>query len=137
MKVLIINTNRHNQPFPVMPLGACMGGGKLRTCRPPSSMLDFHVRADPFSALRSNLTDNHFRGRLSIRNIDNNVCAAPSFFRKTFLILYETYGNILEAKNRKLVGLPSGSCLKNTALFQRPTMPSSADGDMFCHKTSL
>ena len=81
MKVLIINTNRHNQPFPVMPLGACMVAEALEHAGHLVSMLDFMFEADPFLALRSNLTDNHFDVvGLSIRNIDNNDMRSPEFF---------------------------------------------------------
>ena len=99
MRVLIINTNRHNQPFPVMPLGACIVAEALEQAGHRVSILDFMFEADPFSALRSNLTDNHFDVvGLSIRNIDNNDMRSPEFFLEGLPNLVRNIRKYSEAK---------------------------------------
>lgn len=81
MKVLIINTNRHNQPFPVMPLGACMVAEALEQAGHKVRMLDFMFETSPLSALYRELLDCRFDIiGLSIRNIDNNDMRSPQFF---------------------------------------------------------
>ena len=81
MNVLIVNTNCHNQPFPVMPLGACMVAGALEQAGHRVQMLDFMFEADPIAALRRKLTCCRFDiVGLSIRNIDNNDMRSPQFF---------------------------------------------------------
>src|SRR5664279_558036 len=81
MNVLVINTNRHDQPFPVMPLGACMVAEALEQAGQRVRMIDFMFEADPISALRRNLKDSRFDVvGLSVRNIDNNDMRSPEFF---------------------------------------------------------
>jgi radical SAM superfamily enzyme YgiQ (UPF0313 family) len=98
MKVLVINTNRHYQPFPVMPLGACMVAEALEQSGHQVSMLDFMFEADPISALRRNLTDSRFDVvGLSIRNIDNNDMRSPEFFLEGLPCLVQTIRRLSEA----------------------------------------
>lgn len=81
MNVLLVNTNRHNQPFPVMPLGACMVAEAVERAGHRVQMLDFMFEPYPANALRRKLTGGRFDiVGLSIRNIDNNDMRSPQFF---------------------------------------------------------
>jgi radical SAM superfamily enzyme YgiQ (UPF0313 family) len=99
MKVLVINTNRYNHPFPVVPLGACMVAEALVQAGHQVSMLDFMFEADPISALRRNLTDSRFDVvGLSVRNIDNNDMRSPEFFLEGLPGLVRSIRELSEAK---------------------------------------
>jgi radical SAM superfamily enzyme YgiQ (UPF0313 family) len=99
MNVLIVNTNRHNQPFPVMPLGACMVAGAVERAGHRVQMLDFMFEADPISALRRKLTGCRFDiVGLSIRNIDNNDMRSPKFFIEGLPDLVHTIRELSEAR---------------------------------------
>ena len=99
MKVLVINTNRYNHPFPVVPLGACMVAEALVQAGHQVSMLDFMFEADPISALRRNLTDSRFDVvGLSARNIDNNDMRSPEFFLEGLPGLVRSIRELSEAK---------------------------------------
>ena len=83
MKVLIVNTNRHRYPFPVMPLGACMVAEAVEQAGHDVAVLDLMFEADPAGALRRGLIAGQYDIiALSIRNIDNNDMRSPLFFLK-------------------------------------------------------
>jgi len=99
MNVLVINTNRHDQPFPVMPLGACMVAEALEQAGHRVRMIDFMFEADPISALRRNLKDSRFDVvGLSIRNIDNNDMRSPEFFLEGLPDLVQNIRELSAAK---------------------------------------
>ncbi len=101
MKVLLINTNRHDQPFPVMPLGACMVAEAIEHSGHEVSMLDFMFEPDPGTALRRKLLESRFDVvGLSVRNIDNNDMRAPEFFIDG---LPDVVKNIRELSEAKIV----------------------------------
>ena len=81
MKVLLINTNRHDQPFPVMPLGVCMVAEAVEQAGHEVRVLDLMFQADAAISLRRALLSDHSDiVGLSIRNIDNNDMRSPVFF---------------------------------------------------------
>jgi radical SAM superfamily enzyme YgiQ (UPF0313 family) len=81
MKVLIVSTNRHDLPFPVIPLGACMVADAARTAGHQVRLLDCMFLSDPVQAVKSALAaDPPDVVALSLRNIDNNDMLSPSFF---------------------------------------------------------
>jgi radical SAM superfamily enzyme YgiQ (UPF0313 family) len=83
MKVLIVNTNRHSRPFPVMPLGACMVAEAVEQAGHDAVVLDLMFEANPQRALRRELIAGRYDIiALSIRNIDNNDMRSPVFFLK-------------------------------------------------------
>jgi radical SAM superfamily enzyme YgiQ (UPF0313 family) len=99
MNVLVINTNRHDQPFPVMPLGACMVAEALEQAGHRVRVIDFMFEADPLSALRRNLKDSRFDVvGLSIRNIDNNDMRSPEFFLEGLPDLVQNIRELSAAK---------------------------------------
>ena len=99
MNVLVINTNRHDQPFPVMPLGACMVAEALEQAGHRVRVIDFMFEADPISALRRNLKDSRFDVvGLSIRNIDNNDMRSPEFFLEGLPDLVQNIRELSAAK---------------------------------------
>ncbi len=99
MNVLIINTNQHNQPFPVMPLGACLVADALERTGHRVQMLDFMFETNPISALHHKLSGRHFDiVGLSIRNIDNNDMRSPRFFLKGLPHLVQAIRELSEAK---------------------------------------
>lgn len=81
MNFLIINTNRCSQPFPVMPLGACIAAEAAEKAGHKVHMLDLAFKTDPVAVLRKTLAGMHVDAvGLSIRNIDNNDMRNPVFF---------------------------------------------------------
>jgi radical SAM superfamily enzyme YgiQ (UPF0313 family) len=81
MKVLLINTNQHDQPFPVMPLGVCMVAEAVEQAGHKVKVLDLMFQADAAASLRRELLSDRFDiVGLSIRNIDNNDMRSPVFF---------------------------------------------------------
>jgi len=81
MNVLIISTNRHLLPVPVMPIGACIVAEAAALAGHSVRLLDLMFEKDPIrkieDALRSRPPD--VIG-LSVRNIDNNDMQNPVFF---------------------------------------------------------
>lgn len=81
MDVLIICTNRHNHPAPVIPYGACMVAEAAAREGHRVRLLDLMFRRDPLQAVESALKSFHpdVIG-LSVRNLDNNDMQAPVNF---------------------------------------------------------
>ena len=132
MNVLIVNTNRHNQPFPVMPLGACMVAGAVAQAGHWVQMLDFMFEADPISALRRKLTGYRFDiVGLSIRNIDNNDMRSPKFFIEGLPDLVHTIRELSEA--RIVIGVDKGAqaLLKIANVKQDSGVVDTNDKDAF------
>ncbi len=81
MEVLIISTNRHNHPAPVIPYGACIVADATVREGHRASFLDLMFQSDPITAIEA-----AFRRcspdviGLSIRNLDNNDMQAPASF---------------------------------------------------------
>jgi radical SAM superfamily enzyme YgiQ (UPF0313 family) len=81
MKVLIVSTNKYQQPIPVMPLGACMVAEAAKNAGHEVTFLDFMFASDPEMELRKNLSENNFDVvGLSFRNLDNNEIQNPLSF---------------------------------------------------------
>ncbi|MEW5746498.1 MAG: radical SAM protein [Nitrospirota bacterium] len=83
MNVLIVNTNRHTMPVPVMPVGACMVADAAARAGHEVRFLDCAFEKDPLRALARELGKSvpDVVG-LSIRNIDNNDVHNPTCFIK-------------------------------------------------------
>ena len=81
MNVLIINTNRNQNPMPVMPLGACMVAEATAREGHTVQLLDLMFCRSPVRAVHDALTRQQpdLVG-LSIRNIDNNDMQHPEFY---------------------------------------------------------
>ncbi|MDI6854979.1 MAG: cobalamin-dependent protein [Deltaproteobacteria bacterium] len=81
MEVLIISTNRHKHPVPVMPYGACLAAEAAAREGHGVRLLDLLFEPDPLAAVKAAI-----RARspdiigLSIRNLDNNDMQAPEDF---------------------------------------------------------
>jgi radical SAM superfamily enzyme YgiQ (UPF0313 family) len=81
MKVLLVNTNRVKNPFPVVPGGACMVAESAQERGHDVSFLDLLFTSQPQRALEREL----LRLRpdvvgFSVRNVDNNNMRRPGFF---------------------------------------------------------
>lgn len=81
MNVLIINTNRNQNPMPVMPLGACMVAEATARAGHEVQLLDLMFSRSPVRSVREALARQQpdLVG-LSIRNIDNNDMQHPEFY---------------------------------------------------------
>jgi radical SAM superfamily enzyme YgiQ (UPF0313 family) len=99
MNVLIINTNRHTLPVPVMPVGACMVADAAARAGHAVRFLDMAFEKDPLSALPKELrrTSPDVVG-LSIRNIDNNDMHNPTCFVKGLRSLIVTIRDMTTAR---------------------------------------
>lgn len=83
MNVLIINTNRHTLPVPVMPVGACMVADAAARAGHEVRFLDLAFEKDSLGALVQELRrKSPDVVGLSIRNIDNNDMHNPVCFIK-------------------------------------------------------
>lgn len=83
MNTLIISANCSKQPFPVMPIGACIVAEAVKNAGYSVRLLDLMFCNDPLPAVISEL--NRVKPDvvgLSIRNIDNNDMKNPSAFFK-------------------------------------------------------
>ncbi len=81
MNILIIATNRHANPVPVMPLGACMVAEATEAAGYNVRLLDLMFAKDPIAATEKVL--DQFKPdliALSVRNLDNNDSQEPIFF---------------------------------------------------------
>lgn len=90
MNVLIIGTNRSRQPFPVMPLGACIVAEAAEQAGHNVRLLDLMFCRNPVHALECELSraTPDLVG-LSLRNIDNNDMHHPIAFFKDVLRLID------------------------------------------------
>ncbi len=81
MKVLIISTNRHPLPVPVMPIGACVVAEAAESAGHTVRVVDLMFEKNPSQAAELALDDMKpdVIG-LSVRNIDNNDMQNPVFF---------------------------------------------------------
>jgi radical SAM superfamily enzyme YgiQ (UPF0313 family) len=81
MNVLLIATNRHRHPMPVMPFGACIVAEAAAGAGHRVRLLDLMFVADPQRAVAEAFDDwtPDVIG-LSVRNIDNNDMTQPSFY---------------------------------------------------------
>ena len=81
MKVLLVSANRHRQPMPVIPYGACLVAEAAQAAGHEVHFLDLMFQADPSKILRDTLTrvKPEIVG-LSVRNIDNNDMLFPKGF---------------------------------------------------------
>jgi radical SAM superfamily enzyme YgiQ (UPF0313 family) len=81
MNILIVSTNRHFLPVPVMPAGACIVARAAEQAGHRVMVLDLMFRKDPFAAVSWAIdTVRPDVIGLSIRNIDNNDIQNPRFF---------------------------------------------------------
>jgi len=83
MNTLIISSNRSKQPFPVMPIGACIAAEAAEKAGIGVRLLDLMFCKDPLLAVEFEID----RAKpdvvgLSIRNIDNNNMGNPAAFFK-------------------------------------------------------
>jgi radical SAM superfamily enzyme YgiQ (UPF0313 family) len=91
MNILIVNTNRHDHPFPVMPFGACMVAEAVEKAGHSVHMIDFMFEDDPHALMRRTLEDSRYDIiGLSIRNIDNNDMRSPEFFLEEIPSMMQT-----------------------------------------------
>jgi len=81
LDVLIVCTNRHHYPAPVMPYGACLVAEAAEREGHRVRLLDLMFQRDPFKALKAALQDfSPDVVGLSVRNLDNNDMQAPVAF---------------------------------------------------------
>ncbi len=98
MKVLIISTNRHRFPVPVIPVGACVVAEAARKAGHEVRLLDMMFEKDPLKAVHRELT--HRRPEvigLSVRNIDNNNMHSPVFFLSELVPVIKTIRTLSSA----------------------------------------
>jgi len=90
MKVLIISTNRKQQPMPVMPLGACMVAEAASVAGHAVQLLDLMHCRSPLAAVKEALARQppEVVG-ISLRNIDNNDMQHPEFYPAELLPLLQ------------------------------------------------
>ncbi len=81
MNVLIISSNRHSLPVPVIPTGACIVAEAAERSGHRVRVLDLMFSKDPLAAVTRALRESEpdVIG-LSLRNIDNNDIQNPLFF---------------------------------------------------------
>lgn len=98
MKVLIISTNRHPLPVPVMPIGACIVAEAAESAGHTVKVVDLMFKKNPLQSVELALDDikPDVIG-LSVRNIDNNDMQNPVFFVKDLIPLIETVRRKSEA----------------------------------------
>lgn len=91
VNTLIVITNRHSNPTPVMPLGACLVAEAVERAGHGVQVLDLMFEQYPLQALESELnkTNPDIVG-LSIRNIDNNDMQHPVAFFKDLAPIVKT-----------------------------------------------
>ena len=81
MNILIISTNQSKQPFPVMPVGACIIAEAAEKAGHKVRLLDLMFCEDPLHAITSELQRSEYDLiGLSVRNIDNNDMKSPVEF---------------------------------------------------------
>jgi len=81
VNILLISTNRNKQPFPVMPLGACIVAEAAEKAGHRVRLLDLMFCEDPLPILASELQECEYDViGLSVRNIDNNDMKSPVEF---------------------------------------------------------
>jgi len=81
VNILLISTNRNKQPFPVMPLGACIVAEAAEKAGHRVRLLDLMFCEDPLPILASELQECEYDViGLSVRNIDNNDMKSPAEF---------------------------------------------------------
>jgi radical SAM superfamily enzyme YgiQ (UPF0313 family) len=91
MNILIISTNRHQFPVPVIPMGACVVAEAAQKAGHEVRLLDMMFEKDPLKAIHRELT--HRRPEvigLSVRNIDNNNMQSPVFFLRELVTVIRT-----------------------------------------------
>jgi radical SAM superfamily enzyme YgiQ (UPF0313 family) len=81
MNVLLINANREQMPWPVVPIGLCLVASALRRAGHDVDLLDLAFSGDPFADTRARVE----RRRpamvgISVRNLDNCNFEAPIFY---------------------------------------------------------
>lgn len=83
MRTLVISSNRHLSPTPVMPLGACLVAEAAERAGHAVDLLDLMFERDPAQAItdRIRAVQPEIIG-LSIRNIDNNDLRHPAAFHR-------------------------------------------------------
>jgi radical SAM superfamily enzyme YgiQ (UPF0313 family) len=81
MNVLMVSTNRHFLPVPVMPAGACVVAHAAERAGHRVRVLDLMFQKDPMGAVAQAMDETRpdVVG-LSVRNIDNNDIQNPRFF---------------------------------------------------------
>jgi radical SAM superfamily enzyme YgiQ (UPF0313 family) len=90
MNILILSTNRHCLPVPVMPAGACIVAHAAEQAGHRVTVLDLMFRKDPFAAVsRAIDTMRPDVIGLSVRNIDNNDIQNPRFFVRDIVPLVD------------------------------------------------
>jgi radical SAM superfamily enzyme YgiQ (UPF0313 family) len=90
MNVLIIATNRHRHPMPVMPLGACIVAEAAAEAGHRVRLLDLMFARSPDQAVAAAIEE--WRPEaigLSVRNIDNNDMMQPAFYPPELLPIIE------------------------------------------------
>jgi hypothetical protein len=81
MNVLIIATNRHRHPMPVMPLGACIVAEAAAEAGHRVRLLDLMFARSPEQAVAAAIDEWQPEAiGLSVRNIDNNDMVQPAFY---------------------------------------------------------
>ncbi len=107
MKVIIISTNRHRHPMPVMPLGACIVAEAAQAAGHRVKLLDSMFCDNPVGVLKTELraTKPDIVG-LSIRNIDNNDMQNPVEFFSDLIPLVD-----IIRKNSQAPIVPGGSAI--------------------------
>ncbi|MFO0754093.1 MAG: cobalamin-dependent protein [Thermodesulfovibrionales bacterium] len=91
MDILLISTNRHASPAPVVPFGACCVAGAAEKAGHTVRLLDLMFARDPlWEAEREVTVRKPDVIGLSVRNIDNNDMQEPAFFIRELVPLAET-----------------------------------------------
>ncbi|MCC6347559.1 MAG: cobalamin-dependent protein [Nitrospirales bacterium] len=98
MDILLISTNRHAFPAPVVPLGACRVADAAERAGHTVRLLDLMFTRDPLGEAEREVTVKKpdVIG-LSVRNIDNNDMQEPAFFIRELIPLADTLHRLSDA----------------------------------------
>ncbi len=127
MNVLIISTNRHSLPVPVMPAGACIVAHAAEQAGHRVKVLDLMFRRDPVVAV-SRAVDEAKPDvvGLSVRNIDNNDIRNPRFFIRDLVPLV---GRIREKTDALIVLGGSAVSVMPEAILRHTGISLAVTGD--------
>ncbi len=127
MNILLISTNRHFLPVPVMPAGACMVAHAAAQAGHRVKVLDLMFRRDPIAAVSQAIDETRpdVIG-LSVRNIDNNDIQNPRFFIGDLVPLIDRIR--AKTKARIILGGSAVSVMPE-AVMRLTGIPLSVTGD--------
>jgi radical SAM superfamily enzyme YgiQ (UPF0313 family) len=127
MNILIISTNRHSLPVPVMPAGACIVAHAAEQAGHKTRVLDLMFQRDPVGAVSRAIDEaKPDVVGLSVRNIDNNDIRNPRFFIRDIVPLVD---RIRGEKGAKIVLGGSAVSVMPEAILRHTGISCAVTGD--------